>query len=50
MSWVLRRGLLESYRHGRDARPLLPAYWERHWEEPMQTVRARYGVAPCTVH
>ena len=34
--------------HGRDAQPLLPVYWERLWDQPLETVRARYRVAPCT--
>ena len=45
---ALRRALGEAYRHGRDARPLLPAYWERLWDEPLEAVRARYRVASCT--
>jgi ubiquinone biosynthesis protein COQ4 len=45
---ALRRGLLEAYRAGRDARPLLPIYWERYWSEGMEGVRQRLGVRPCT--
>lgn len=45
---ALRRALPEAWRHGRDAAPLLPVYWERHWEEPMTRVRERLRVAPCT--
>lgn len=45
---ALRHALGEAYRHGRDAAPLLPVYWERLWEEPLDAVRARYGVVPCT--
>lgn len=40
----LRSGLLEAYRSGRDAAPLLPIYWERLWSEPIEAVRARCGV------
>ncbi len=47
---VLRHGLLESYQHGRDAKPLLPVYWERYWEEPMDDVRRGFGVARCTMN
>jgi ubiquinone biosynthesis protein Coq4 len=46
----VRHGLLESYQHGRDAKPLLPVYWERYWEEPMDDVRRRFGVARCTMN
>ena len=45
---MLRHGLLEAYRNGRDAAPLLPVYWEQMWEEPLIDVRARYGVRPCS--
>ena len=45
---TLRGGLLEAYRAGRDAKPLLPVYWERYWAEPMEGVRQRLGVRPCS--
>lgn len=45
---ALRHGLSEAYAIGRDAAPLLPVYWERHWEEPMEAVRRRLSIAPCT--
>ena len=45
---VLRRGLLEAYEHGRDAAPLLPVFWEKQWTRPLDEVRARYGISPCT--
>jgi ubiquinone biosynthesis protein COQ4 len=41
---ALRGGLLEAYHVGRDAAPLLPVYWERHWAEPMAAVRERHGL------
>lgn len=41
---TLREGMRDAWRAGRDATPLLPVYWERHWEEPMADVRARLGV------
>jgi ubiquinone biosynthesis protein COQ4 len=44
---TLRGGLLEAYRAGRDAKPLLPIYWERCWAESMAQVRERLGVRPC---
>jgi ubiquinone biosynthesis protein COQ4 len=45
---ALRHGLLEAWRVGRDAAPLLPVYWERHWAEPMAAVRERYGLRELT--
>ena len=38
----------EDNRCRRQAMPLLPVYWERMWEEPIDKVRARYGIVPCT--
>jgi ubiquinone biosynthesis protein COQ4 len=43
---TLRRGMLDAWRAGRDAAPLLPVYWERHWQEPMADVCARLAVRP----
>ncbi len=45
---TLRNGLFEAYRHGRAADPLLPIYWERHWEESLAAVRDRYQIQPCS--
>lgn len=45
---ALRHSILEAYRAGRDARPLLPVYWERHWEEPVVALRERFGVRPAS--
>ena len=45
---ALRHALWEAYCHGRDAAPLLPVYWERIWQEPLERVRARYRVLPCS--
>ena len=44
---ALRYALLEAYRIGRDARPLLPVYWERLWHQPIDIVRDRLGLQPC---
>ncbi len=44
--WRDLLGLRRAYRLGRRARPLLAVYWERHWDEPVEQVRARYGVEP----
>lgn len=41
---ALRGGLWNAYQSGRDARPLLPVYWERHWEERVETTRSRLAV------
>ncbi len=43
---ALRHSALEAYRAGRDAAPLLGVYWEDLWEEPLDSVRATYGVVP----
>ncbi len=45
---ALRRALREAHRSGRAAAPLMPVYWERHWDEPLEGVRARYRITPCT--
>ena len=41
---ALRHSLREAYELGRDAPPLLGVYWEKHWTESLDTVRARYGL------
>jgi ubiquinone biosynthesis protein COQ4 len=41
---TLRRGMLDAWRAGRDAAPLLPVYWERHWAEPMDELCTELGV------
>ena len=43
---AVRHSALEAYRAGRDAAPLLGVYWEDLWEEPLEQVRATYGVKP----
>lgn len=43
---ALRRSTREAYRAGREAAPLLPVCWEDLWEEPLDRVRAIYGVRP----
>lgn len=45
---ALRHALHEAYALGRDAAPLLPVHWETMWEEPLDDVRARYNLRPCT--
>ena len=35
-----------AYRRGRDAEPLLGAYWERHWDQPLDEVRRHFGIVP----
>jgi len=46
--WRDLAGLWRAYGIGRRARPLLGVYWERHWDEPLTTIRARYGVVPIS--
>lgn len=43
---ALRHTLLEAYRAGRDAAPLLGVTWEDQWAQPLADVRARYRVVP----
>ena len=43
---ALRHSMFDAYRAGRDAAPLMPVYWEDLWEQPLETVRARYNVRP----
>ncbi len=44
---VLRTDLREAFRAGAAAAPLLPIYWERHWEEPTDRLRERLGIRPA---
>jgi ubiquinone biosynthesis protein Coq4 len=43
---ALRHSLVEAYRVGARARPLLPVVWEDQWAEPLADVRARYHLRP----
>ena len=43
---ALRHSMLDAYRAGRDAAPLMPVYWEDQWDEPLDAVRARYRLQP----
>jgi ubiquinone biosynthesis protein COQ4 len=43
---ALRHSMLEAYRAGREAAPLMPVYWEDLWEAPLQTVRVAYNLQP----
>lgn len=43
---ALRHSMLDAYRAGRDAAPLMPVYWEDLWDLPLETVRATYNVQP----
>ncbi len=43
---ALRHSTLEAYRAGRAAAPLLPVFWEDLWEQPLERVRAAYGIRP----
>jgi ubiquinone biosynthesis protein COQ4 len=38
------RNMWRSYRAGKRAKPLAPTYWERHWSEPVATLREQLGV------
>ena len=43
---MLRHTLLDAYRKGRAARPLIGVTWEDHWAEPIAAVRRRYEIVP----
>lgn len=43
---ALKHSLMEAYRSGRDAAPLISVCWEDLWEQPLDEVRARYNVQP----
>ncbi|MBA2544850.1 MAG: hypothetical protein H0V17_34730 [Deltaproteobacteria bacterium] len=43
---ALRHSMMEAYRAGRDAEPLMPVCWEDLWERPLEDVRAAYNVRP----
>jgi len=43
---ALRHSMMEAYRAGRDAEPLMPVFWEDLWERPLEDVRAAYNVRP----
>ncbi len=44
---ALRTDLRAAFHAGASAAPLLPIYWERHWDEPTDALRARLGVRPA---
>jgi len=43
---TLRHALLEAYRVGRDAAPLIGVAWEDLWARPIDEVRATYRLRP----
>jgi ubiquinone biosynthesis protein COQ4 len=43
---ALRHSMLDAYRAGRAAAPLMAVYWEDLWEAPLETVRVAYNVKP----
>ena len=43
---ALRHSTREAYRAGCVAAPLLPVRWEALWAQPLERVRAAYGVRP----
>jgi ubiquinone biosynthesis protein COQ4 len=43
---ALRHSMLDAYRAGRDAAPLLGVIWEDRWSESLDSVRAEVGVQP----
>lgn len=45
---TLRHGLIEAYRAGRQAEPLIAVRWEQEWDQPIGEVRSRYRVYPLS--
>jgi ubiquinone biosynthesis protein COQ4 len=45
---ALRHALPDAWQSGRRAAPLLPVHWEKCWGDPLDEVRARYRVVPCS--
>ncbi|MCB9602102.1 MAG: hypothetical protein H6720_17425 [Sandaracinus sp.] len=45
---VWRRGLRAAHAAGVAAAPLLPVFWEKHFDEPLASVRARFGIRPAS--
>jgi ubiquinone biosynthesis protein Coq4 len=43
---VLAHDTRAAYRRGCDAAPMLAAYWERRWEQPLDAVRREFGIVP----
>ena len=44
---LLRGGAIRDAMHaGQAAEPLLSVSWERHWEEPLDTLRQRLKIVP----
>jgi ubiquinone biosynthesis protein COQ4 len=43
---AVRRAVFEGYRHGRRTEWLFAADWENLLAEPVETIRARYGIIP----
>jgi ubiquinone biosynthesis protein COQ4 len=46
----VRRTVIEGYRHGKRAGWLIGADWESLLAEPVEAIRARYGVEPSTLY
>jgi len=44
---TLRRGVLEAFRSGRRAAPLVTVEWETMWDRPLDEVRRLHGINPC---
>lgn len=42
----LRRSLLDAYRLGRSAHPLVTVRWEELWDVPVDALRRRFGLHP----
>jgi ubiquinone biosynthesis protein COQ4 len=42
-------GMRNAYRSGRAAAQLLPIRWEELWDQPLEQVRARLSIQPCSL-
>lgn len=43
---VLTQDTRRAYRSGCNAAPILAAYWERRWAQPLREVREEFGIVP----
>lgn len=40
-------GFVDGWQRGRAARSFWPAHWEEMWHQPLEEVRAEYGITPA---
>lgn len=44
---LLRHGVRAAIEAGKRAAPLLPVYWERRWDQPLEALRRELDVVPA---